>query len=127
MATNKTKTAGRVLFVIEAASGRVFEQRLQAKASLSTLQALVEGMIETVKAAPPVERQFTSVDVWANEEGLIHRLPFNVRASALVLRPLVGNVVFEPRTGAAAARLRDLFEGNGFTVETAGTSSMEVQ
>jgi len=116
----------RVLYVVTV-SGQIVEQRLPAKASLSTLQALVEGMIEPVKAGPRAEAGFAGCNVWANEEGLVRGLPFNPVASLLVQRPLVGNVVVEPRTAAGSKKFRDHVGKCGGEIQTVIIPTQEVQ
>ena len=57
------------------------------RATLRSVQTLVDGLIEFV---PCRDR---SVQVWANEEGLLRGLPYNATASARFGRHLVGQVV----------------------------------
>lgn len=62
------------------------ELTIAAFADLEDYQRAVGGYIETVDID---ERH----DIVANEEGLIHRLPLNILASAIAKRPIVGDVV----------------------------------
>lgn len=62
------------------------ELAIAAFAELEDYQRAVGGYIETVTLD---DRH----DLIANEEGLIHRLPLNILASAIAQRPLVGDVV----------------------------------
>ncbi|WP_417541404.1 DUF3846 domain-containing protein [Microbacterium maritypicum] len=71
------------------------EIAIAAFTELEDYQRAVGGYITTVELD---ERH----DAIANDEGLIYKLPFNLLASMLTRRPLVGNVVivgFDRRTG----------------------------
>ena len=57
-----------------------------ANGELETLQEAVGGYIERLVASP-------SMDMYVNEEGLLHGLPINVMATALAKRHIVGDVV----------------------------------
>lgn len=59
------------------------------KFSLKTLQGLVGGYIEVVRL--PEEQILI-----CNEEGLLNNLPYNLSASLLTGRILVGDVVIAP-------------------------------
>jgi Domain of unknown function (DUF3846) len=61
--------------------------------SLATLQAAVGGYIEAV-AVPGDD----SLILLVNEDGLMLKLPPNSQASAVAIRPIVGDAVLIPRT-----------------------------
>lgn len=53
---------------------------------METLQEAVGGYIERLVAMP-------SMDMYVNEEGLLHGLPVNVMATVMAKRQIVGDVV----------------------------------
>ena len=59
--------------------------------TLEELQALVGGLIEIVPHIPQAPRR--PYDMLCNEEGLIHGLPFNHKASLLAFQHLHGDVL----------------------------------
>ena len=52
---------------------------------LADMQGVVGGYIERVCSidSTKFEATFDGVDMWANEEGLIHQLPINMKATVL--------------------------------------------
>lgn len=77
---------------------------------LQQLQGLVGGMIELVQ---PQTATLRGADIWVNEEGLIHRLPFNRVASAATGVPLVGDVVIVPTAKRALHAIRSVVVSAG--------------
>jgi len=63
--------------------------------SLRFLQGAVGGYIEHVPVVitSPETKAVYFLDLWVNEEGLLQRLPQNVRATMLTNQFLVGDVV----------------------------------
>lgn len=69
-------------------------KRIDIDGSLAHLQELVGGLIERVQRGPRALIELSSVDIWVNEEGLLHGLPINVLASfACDYKYLVGPAV----------------------------------
>ena len=56
--------------------------------SLQELQSWVGGFIEYVSIPSKFKK-----DMVVNEEGLIHNLPFNQKASLIAKQPIVGDVI----------------------------------
>lgn len=63
--------------------------------SLKFLQSVVGGYVEYVPlvVTNPDSAAVYFLDIWINEEGLLQRLPQNVRATMLTNQFLVGDVV----------------------------------
>jgi hypothetical protein len=60
------------------------KRELEIEPTLATMQSLVGGLIEAVPGHP---------NVWCNEEGRIHKLPINEKASKKYGQVLFGQVV----------------------------------
>lgn len=68
--------------------GSYGQVNLDHKLSLKEMQGLVRGYIERVRVMYHGEAR----DMWVNEEGLIHNLPPNLKASSIAGQPIVGDV-----------------------------------
>ena len=60
-----------------------------AKMDLPAVQKIVGGYVEHVG--------IQGGDLWCNEEGLLHNLPINHKATQLIGFPVVGDVIIERR------------------------------
>ena len=78
--------------IIDAGSAEVRVEEILYP-TLDWLQKSVEGNIELINATIGGE----TYEVYVNEEGLIHKLPYNELASHYANIALVGNVVIVPR------------------------------
>lgn len=64
------------------------------KPTLEELQTLVGGLIQEVYKTDGLNTfRDPKVQYWVNEEGLIHKLPYNAKAALILGQPIVGNLV----------------------------------
>jgi hypothetical protein len=77
----------KVIYINDLTSHRYLVEKPEGQDTLSFLQSLVEGLIESVSLTP-------DTDVWVNEEGLFRNdFVSNIGASLLAGRTLVGPAV----------------------------------
>lgn len=77
----------KVIYINDLTSHRYLVEKPEGQDTLSFLQSLVEGLIESVSLTP-------TTDVWVNEEGLFRNdFVSNIGASTLAGRTLVGPAV----------------------------------
>lgn len=86
MATKATKVKKTKTVIVIPVTGSVEAREIDG--SLESMQALVGVYIQ------PIQLKGRTT-LWVNEEGLIHGLPLNVRASNLARQPLVGDTFIE--------------------------------
>lgn len=87
---NQTKTKIMNSYIIKADGTQVPYAPANGKTfTLKEMQTAVGGYIERVGT-------YQNKGIWANEEGLLRRLPVNEKASHLCYREIVGDVLVCP-------------------------------